>query len=190
MRKIFILIGFYAFVISGFSQTRDLGLKTFINSDGKINIAVKAFYLAKDLEQKEYLPFLVYAGCDSGLKSTFERLDVVLKYEGKKYFVPNLKDFRQNYKGDVADLTYLGIIPNNVFPSEMGNYTFQKDVNFFPPRNSGSLYFTEKVSINSRTGFSSIIYFKNPGIKTGDKAILEITDHEDKTISGAVELQF
>ncbi len=189
MRKIIFTI-FLLIPALTFGQTRDLGMKSFINSDGQIKIAVKAFVSSKYLKDKKYLPFAVFAGCKSNHKATVTRDDIVMIFNGKEYKMPNLKEFRKNYKDDRADLQYLKLTPNNIFPSEMGVYKFQQDINFFPPRGSKKMFFTKQASINSTSGLASIVYFPNPGVKKGDKVIIKITDSKDKTIKGEVTIKF
>jgi hypothetical protein len=190
MRKTVLSVLLFIFTITAFSQTRDLGMKSFINTDGQIKVAVKAFVSTKYLQNKKYLPFAVFAGCKSGSKATITRDDIVMIYNGKEYKMPNLKEFRKNYNEDRADLQYLKLTPNNIFPSEMGVYKFQRDVNFFPPRGSKKMFFTKQASITFRIGLASIVYFPNPGVKKGDKVVIKITDSKDKTIKGEVTVEF
>jgi len=190
MKKILILIIILITANFGFTQTRNLGMKSFINTDGEIKIAVKAFVSTKYLAEKAYLPFAIFVGCKSKVRATIERNDVVMVFKGKEYYMPTIKDFRKEYKDDRADLKYLTLTPQNIFPSEMGIYTYQKDVTFFPPRGAKKLFFTNKASINFRTGLASIVYFKNPGVKVGDEVIIKVSDHEDKTITGEITIKF
>jgi len=190
MKKILFAVLLTTFCIAGFSQTRDLGMSSFINSDGQIKVAVKAYASVKYLKNKKYLPFGLLAGCKSGVKATITRDDIVMIYNGKEYKMPDLKKFRKEYKEDRVDIKYLKVTPNTLFPSEMDIYTFQKDVNFFPPRGAKKMFFTKKASINSRFGLATIVYFPNPGIKKGDKVIIRVTDHKDKTIKGEVTVTY
>lgn len=188
MKKIFLFITILSFSVLTFAKTRDLGVNSFIDTDGSINVAVKAFFATDKAAEKSYLPFVLYAGCDSKVKAVIERSDIVLTFKGKKYNIPSIKELRKNYKGDIFDLNYLQKTPNHILSSEMKQYHFQGNVNFFPPRNAVRTLFTEKATIDYTNGFASIIYFKNPGIKAGDTFTITITDHKDKNIKGEITL--
>ncbi len=187
MRKLLALIA-VMFTLSSFAGTRHLGNYSYINTDGKINIAVNAVVAAK-FSNKSYLPFILYLGADKNVEAQIDRSTVVLIYKGKTYHMPSFKEWRQNYNEDVYDLALFSKETEHIFPSEMDIYTFQKDVDFFPARNERTTV-TNVITVTYRIGAVTKVYFKNPGIKKGDTAIIKVFDKKNKDIYGEVEIKF
>ncbi len=188
MRKSLLVLMVLTLATFGFAKTRNLGNYSFINTDGGINIAVNAVVAAKNLD-REYLPFIAYMGTDSGVQATIARKDVVLVYKGKEYHMPTLKELRQNYHKDILDMTMFARETEHIFPSDMSVYTYQRRVDFFPSRNSGVVA-SEQMSISYTIGARTKLYFKNPGIKKGDTAVLKVRDVNNPNISGSITIQF
>lgn len=189
MKKLLIFTMVLAFATVGFGKTRHLGNYSYINTDGKINIAVNAAVAAKNLNRK-YIPLIAYMGCDVGSMAVVERKSVVLEYKGKRYYLPSMKELRQNYDRDVMDMTLFAKEIEHIFPSEMSNYTFQPWVDFCPARTEPRKLAPAEVTLTPTIGVKTKLYFKNPGIKKGDTAVLKVVDKKNPDISGSITITF
>ncbi len=188
MKKFLVAVLITVFAVSGFAKTRHLGNFSYINTDGKINIAVNAVVAVK-FNKKTYLPFILYLGGDKGVNATIDRNSIVMEYKGKVYHLPSYKEWRKNYNEDVYDLSLFSKESEHIFPSEMDIYQFQTNVDFFPARNEG-VPIANVLSISYRVGAITKVYFKNPGIKRGDVIKIKVFDKNDKSIYGEVEIKF
>jgi len=189
MRKALLFLTVMLIGTFGFAKTRHLGNYSYINTDGEINIAVNAVVAAKNLNLK-YLPFIAYMGCDVGSMAVVDRNSIVLVYQGKEYHMPTLKELRQNYNRDVMDMTLFAREIEHIFPSEMSNYKYQPWVDFFPARTEPRKLSPNDVTLTSSTGVKTKLYFKNPGIKKGDTAVLKMVDKKNPDIRGSITITF
>ncbi len=189
MKKSLIFLLVLGIATLGFAKTRHLGNYSYINTDGRINIAINAAVAAKNSD-RDYLPFVVYMGTDSGTTAVVNRADIVLIYKNKIYHMPTFKELRQNYHQDVMDMTLFSREIEHIFPSEMSKYQFQANVDFFPARTEGNIVPSETVTITNTVGVRTKLYFKNPGIKKGGKVILKIRDTKNPDINGEITITF
>ncbi|NOZ13294.1 MAG: hypothetical protein GXO69_06550 [Acidobacteria bacterium] len=189
MKKSLIVLLVLGIATLGLAKTRHLGNYSYINTDGKINIAVNAAVAAKNLN-RTYLPFVAYLGTDSKITAVVNRSDIVLIYKGKTYHMPTFRELRQNYHRDVMDMTLFSRETEHIFPSDMSKYQFQTNVDFFPARTEGNIVPSEMVTVSDTLGVRTKLYFKNPGIKKGEKAILKIRDSKNPDINGEITITF
>lgn len=189
MKKSILVLMVLGIATFGFGKTRHLGNYSYINTDGEINIAVNAAVAAKNLNL-QYLPFIAYMGCDVGSMAVIDRKSVVLLYKGKAYHLPTMKELRQNYNRDVMDMTLFAREIEHIFPSEMSNYTYQPWVDFCPARTEPRKVPSTTVTLSSSTGVKTKLYFKNPGIKKGDTAVLKVVDKKNPDIKGSITITF
>ncbi len=189
MKKLILFLMVLVFGTVGFSKTRHLGNYSYIDTDGAINIAVNAAVAAKNLNRK-YIPLIAYMGADVGTMATVERKSIVLEYKGKEYHLPTMKELRQNYNRDVMDMTLFANEIEHIFPSEMSNYRYQPWIDFCPARTEPRKLAPGDVTLSSSTGVKTKLYFKNPGIKKGDTAILRVHDKKNPDIKGELTIQF
>ena len=189
MRKGLLTLVIFMVASLGFGKTRHLGNYSYINTDGEINIAVNAAVAAKNLNL-QYLPFIAYMGCDVGSMAVVDRKSVVLMYKGKAYHLPTMKELRQNYNRDVMDMTLFAREIEHIFPSEMSNYRYQPWVDFCPARTEPRKVPSSTVTLTSSNGVKTKLYFKNPGIKKGDTAVLKVVDKKNPDIKGSITIKF
>ena len=189
MKKSILVLMVLGIATFGFAKTRHLGNYSYINTDGAINIAVNAVVAVKN-PNREYLPFIAYMGADVGTMAVVERKSVVLVYNGKEYHLPALKELRQNYNRDVMDMTWFAKEIEHIFPSEMSNYRYQAWVDFCPARTEPRKLVADDVTLTSSNGVKTKLYFKNPGIKKGETAVLKMVDKKNPDINGSITIKF
>ncbi|NOY23239.1 MAG: hypothetical protein GXO70_06995 [Acidobacteria bacterium] len=189
MKKSLLFLMVLTLATFGFGKTRHLGNYSYINTDGAIHIAVNAAVAAKNLNRK-YLPFIAYMGCAVGKMAVVERKSIVLEYKGNEYHLPTMKELRQNYNRDVMDMTLFAREIEHIFPSEMSNYRYQPWIDFCPARTEPRKLAPGDVTLTSSTGVKTKLYFKNPGIKKGDTAVLKVVDKKNPDINGSITIKF
>ena len=180
-----ILLAFSA----GFAQTQKLGMGSFANEKGPIMMAVDASLAIQQLDQP-YLMFVLYMAAKTNSQNiTVSRDDVVLVYNGQEFHLPTVKEFRQNYNGEIKDLDfYRHLGKEGIFSSWIRVYTFPKNDDFFPPNSQGTSLAAEQASMYNFTGFNTLLYFKNPGFKRGDKITIKVKDKKDAALTGEVDV--
>jgi hypothetical protein len=119
------------------------------------------------------------------------RENVVLVYKDQEYYMPALKDFRKEYGADNRDARqyrnfYAGI--ESLVATQMRYYTFNWQDEFFPSRNSGRLAL-DVASLAGSIGFTTFVYFKNPGLQFGDIVVIKVFDKDNPDIWGAVAVE-
>lgn len=177
-----LLIGLVGLLVS--AQTLEIGQKVYFNDEGYINIAVDAAYAIQNLE-RDYVMFVLYMGVDPDIEAIVHRDDVILIHNGQEYQMPEIKDFRANYKRDRRDMDlYNRMGKDSLVLSSMRYYQFQWKYDFFPARGQ-NVRITDEGAMSSNMGFKTKAYFKNPGFKTGDQIIIKVKDKKNPEVWGA-----
>jgi hypothetical protein len=174
---------------AAFPQTEKLGMNSFANTNGPILMAVDASLASRQLDQP-YLMFVLYmAAKKNGQDIRVSRNDVVMVYNGQEYRLPSVKDFRKAYTGEVKDLDfYAHLGKEGISASWIRVYNFPEKVDFFPPNTLNAPLASDEGSMYNFVGFSTLLYFKNPGFKKGDTFLLKVRDIKDPAVTGEVEV--
>ena len=167
------------------AQTLDMGQNVFFNEEGVINMAVDASVASRTLDGT-YVMFVLYVIADEGAYASIDRKDVVMFHNDKMYTMPSIEEFRKNYSFDRRDMNmYNRLGKESLIQSEMRFYRFQWSHDFFPARGQRAII-TDRGDMSSQLGFTTKVYFKNPGFKTGDNIIIKVTDRKNSEVWGAV----
>lgn len=172
------------------AQTIHVGQHVYYNEEGVINIAVDASITVQRLDQN-YVPFVLFMGTDEKGSIHIPRENVVLVYKDQEYYMPALKDFRKEYSYDNRDQRqyrnfYAGI--ESLVATQMRYYTFDWQDEFFPSQSSGRLA-VDEATLAGSIGFTTFVYFKNPGLKIGDTVVIKVFDKDNLDIWGAVAVE-
>lgn len=178
-----------ALCTAAYGQTENLGMGAFSNEHGAILLAVDA-KVAVDRLDSPYLMFIVYMASKNQNKSIeVSRYNVTMTWNGQDYHMPTLEEFRKNYQGEVRDVDFYrhlnsaGIVSSWI---RFYNWTGRR-ADFFPALRSGQVAVDEG-SMSDSIGFRTKCYFKNPGVKKGDKVMFKVRDDKDPTLTGEVEV--
>jgi len=188
MKKICLGIIVFALVLTVSAETEYLGQAAFTNSDGPINIAVDASVAFRKLDSP-YLMFMLFMGADKDVVATLHRDNIIMVYNGQEYKMPGIKDFRENYRSDRNDMSlYERMGKEGLISSHLRFYDFQWRYDFFPVQSS-RIRITDEGEMRALIGFKTKAYFKNPGLKNGDKVIIKVRDKTDPDIWGECEVE-
>jgi len=166
----------------------DLGNAVFYNEEGSINLAVHAGVAVRNMDSP-YVMFVLYMGADKEINASIDRKDVVLVYKDKEYNMPDLAEFRKNYKSDMRDQEmYSRLGKESLVLSDMRHYRFNALNDFFPVQASGMLP-VDQGFVSSSFGFKSKAYFKNPGLKSGEMVVIKVRDKNNPDIWGTVVVE-
>ena len=184
--RIFLYLGVLCLFL--YPQTEKLGENVYYNGEGVINLAVDATVAAYDLD-KVYVPFVLFMGADPNSKAKIHRDDVSLIFKDKVYHMPDIKEFRRNYRGESRDLKiYTQFGKTNLVSPKMHHLRFQKAYDFFPQRTESTLLIDE-TEITGLIGFATWVYFANPGFKIGDRVVIKVVDKENPDVWGQVSFE-
>jgi hypothetical protein len=174
---------------TGFAQTEKLGMGSFANEKGPILMAVDASLAIKQLDQP-YLMFVLYMAAKKNQQAiTVSRDDVVLVYSGQEFHLPTVKEFRQNYNGQLRDLDfYKHLGKEGIISSWTRVYAFSTKDDFFPPNTLGASLAIDEGNMYNFVGFNTLCYFKNPGFKKGDTITIKVKDKKDAALTGEVDV--
>jgi hypothetical protein len=172
---------------SAFPQTKDLGQGAFANRESDIMIAVDAG-VAVRTPDSPYVMFVVYmASKKPGRNIIVSRDDVVLVYNGREHKMPSLREFRRNYGAGARDANlYRHLGKEGIASSWMRFYEFPASGDFFPPLTFRSQIRAEEGFMTGFNGFVSRCYFKNPGLKKGDRIVIRVTAKNKPELAGEV----
>jgi hypothetical protein len=174
---------------AAFPQTQKLGMGSFANEKGPIMMAVDASLAIKQMDYP-YLMFVLYMAAKTNNQGiTVSRDDVVLVYNGQEFHLPTVKEFRQNYAGEIKDLDfYRHLGKEGIISSWMRVYKFPTHDDFFPPNGQGSSLAVDQGYMYNFVGFDTLLYFKNPGLKRGDTVTIKVRDKKDAALTGEVDV--
>ena len=178
-----------ALSVAAFAQTEDLGMGAFANEQGPILIAVDAA-MADLMLDSPYVMFVAYlAAKDQNQSFVVDRNDVVMVYNGREYHLPTVKELRENYSRGIHDLDfYRHLGKEGLIASWARFYNFTLQADFFPTLNLNSPLPVERGSMSGFIGFTTKLYFKNPGFKKGDKLMIKVRDKKNPQLTGEVEV--
>ncbi len=178
------IIALLALATAASAQTISLGQNVFYNNEGAITLVIDAALVVRKLDSP-YVMFVAYMVANANESMQVKRQDVVMIYNGQEYKMPSLEEWRKEYKAANADLTqYLALGKETLVLSQLRNYKFQWDLDFFPvlgrePRP------TDQGSFAGLIGFKTKLYFKNPGFKKGDQLVIKVTDSKNPELTGS-----
>jgi hypothetical protein len=95
-----------------------------------------------------------------------------LIYKGKEYKMPDYTYVRKAYKSDIEDRKIFSLAKSHVSGATKAKHCY-RTVYFFPNRHYRGLV-DNSAFVNYRVGMESILFFENPGLKKGEKAITQI----------------
>jgi hypothetical protein len=175
--------------VAAYPQTKDLGLGAFANEKGPILLAVDASIAIQDLSSP-YLMFVVYmASKDQNKNITVGRNDVTMVWNGQEYKMPSVEELRKNYQGEIRDIDfYRHLEKAGIISSWIRFYSWTRRTDFFPPLRAGAPLPVDEGSMSDNIGFRTKCYFKNPGLKKGDKITIMVRDKNNPAITGEVEV--
>jgi len=185
----FMKLALSAFVLFGSlgAQTLDLGQGVFYNDEGPIVVAIDASVVILKPDSP-YVMFMAYMGMGVRRSVTITRDTVTLIYQNKEYKMPSVKELRANYQNERNDTElYNRGGKESLILSQMKNWEYQPDVNFFPSLSSG-IVSQNSGSMTNSLGIKTRMYFKNPGFKKGDQLLIKITDKKDPALAGSCEV--
>lgn len=169
-------------------QTEELGQNVYYNEEGTINLAVDATVAVYDLN-KAYVPFVLFMGTDAKSKAKIHRDGVTLIHKEKEYNMPDIQEFRKNYKGENRDLKiYTQFGKKNLISPKMHHFRFQSDYDFFPQRAENTRLIDE-TEITGLIGFATWVYFANPGFEVGDSVVIKVADKKNPDVWGSVSFE-
>jgi hypothetical protein len=186
LKSVFLLLFLCA---AAYPQTENLGMGAFANEHGPILLAVDASLADLQLNNP-YVFFVVYmAAKKQDQEITVSRNDVVMVYKGQEYHMPPLKEFRDQYSGEIHDIDfYRHLGKEGIIATWVRFYNFPRSTDFFPPVLMSAPIFTDEGYMFSFVGFRTKCYFKNPGFKRGDKLTIKVKDKKNPQLSGEVEV--
>lgn len=190
MKLVNTVLAILVIVVGAFAQTEDLGMGAFSNDKSDIMLAVDASLAMASLD-KPYILFVVFMAAKSQNQNIVVSRDgVVMVWNGQEYKMPSLQEFRENYKGDVWDVTrYRKMAKEGIISSWIRFYDFPSSGDFFPSLQSNSQIKTDEGSMYSNQGFWSKCYFKNPGLKKGDTVVLRVTAKNKPELKSEVSIK-
>jgi hypothetical protein len=171
------------------AQTQDLGMGAFANEKGGIKLAVDAALVDWEINSP-YVMFILYMAAGKENQNLVVTRDgVVMIFNGQEYKMPPLQEIRKNYKGEIRDVNlYRHLGKEGLIASWMRFYDFPLQGDFFPPLTLGAQLPRDEGSMFNFTGFRTKAYFKNPGLKRGDKLTIKVTAKGKPDITGEVEV--
>lgn len=185
MKKSSLILLTLVLAISLLAQTEYLGDGVFVNHEDKINVMVDTGMAAKYIDE-DYVMFMVFMLMDKDMSANVDRKSVFIIYKGENLYMPEIKEFRENYTGDVRDrrMFQQTIQGDNYSTSQFGGFRVNWSHDFFPARNENKTP-AERMTLSSSYVSKSKVYFKNPGFKAGDSVRLIVRGSENAAIIGS-----
>jgi hypothetical protein len=174
---------------AAYPETKDLGLGAFSNESGAILMAVDAALVNQAIDNP-YVMFVVFMAVRGQNKEiTVAAKDVVMVYKGQEYHMPSLRDLRDDYGGEIRDVTfYQKLGKEGIFSSWVRFYEFPEKANFFPPLTLRSTLAVDEGHMVAYNGFMTPLYFKNPGFAKGDRLTIKVRDAKNPQLTGECEV--
>jgi hypothetical protein len=172
-----------------YPQTKDLGLGAFANEKGPILLAVDASVVDKELNSP-YLMFILYmAAAKENEDITVDRNNAVMIFQGNEYKMPSVEELRKNYNAEIRDINlYRHLGKEGIISSWIRLYKFPKRYDFFPALTVNAPLPVEEGSLDDSIGFRTKAYFKNPGLKKGDRLTIKVWDKSNPKITGECDV--
>ncbi len=164
--------------------TISLGQSVFYNNEGAITLVIDAALAVRKLDSP-YVMFMAYMVANTNENMQVNRKDVVMVYNGQEYNMPSLEEWRKEHRGANSDLTlYASLGKETLILSELRNYRFQWELDFFPVLGREPRH-TDEGSFAGTIGFKTKLYFKNPGFKKGDEIVIKVVDSKNPELTGS-----
>jgi hypothetical protein len=175
--------------VAAYGQSENLGMGAFSNEHGPILLVADASLVDFQIKSP-YVMFVMYmAAKNVNQNIVVSRDTVVMVYQGQEYKMPSFKELQEKYNGEIRDLNfYRHLGKEGIISSWARLYNFPQRADFFPPINQRGTLSVDEASMYSFTGFRTKVYFKNPGLKKGDKVMFRVWDKKDPKISGEIEV--
>ena len=172
-----------------YGQTQDLGLGAFANERGAILVLVDAALIDFQINSP-YVMFVVYLAAKNETQDIVVSRDtIVMVYQGKEYKMPSVRELEKNYNGEIHDTDfYRHLAKEGIVFSWVRFYNFPQREDFFPPLTLRARLAIDEASMYGFRGFRTKVYFKNPGLKRGDKVTFKVWDKKDPKLSGQVDV--
>ena len=184
LKSSLLLLGVLALAATVSAQTTELGQNVFTSSQGEIVLTIDAALAVRRLDSP-YVMFMAFMVTHGPKNISVDRDDVTMTYNGQEYKMPSLKEWRTQYKSGLGDMTLYGRLGKETLVlSQLANYQFPSDQDFFPVLGRGPLPI-DRGSMASQVGFRTKLYFKNPGFKAGDQITISVIDKDDPEIVGS-----
>jgi len=181
-----IVLGLLLAAAAASPQTLSLGQGVFYNGEGDILIAIDASVAVRKI-QSPYVMFKAYLASASRGEIVVDRANIVMIYKDAAYPLPAYKVFQKEYSGQRNDFNlYRNLGKESLALSPMRNFRFPATADFFPAFGETAARLTSEGSMVGTIGFSTTLYFKNPGFQKGDKIIIRVADKKRPEIVGAV----
>jgi hypothetical protein len=176
-------------VATAHAQTQDLGQGVFYSNEGAILIAVDAGVAIRKIDSP-YVMFRAFMAAGGKVDIVVAREDVVMVYKDVEYKMPVYKEFQKDYAARGNDLTlYQSLGKESLALSPLRNIQFPEAGDFFPVLGPSALSLTNEGSMAGTVGFKTMLYFKNPGFKTGDTLLIKVRDKKNPELVGAVAIE-
>lgn len=174
---------------AAYPQTKDLGLGAFANEKGPIMLAVDASVVDQELSSP-YLMFILYMAAEKeGEEMTVSRDNVVMICQGKEYKMPSIKELQKNYNAQIRDINlYRHLGKEGIVSSWIRFYKFPRGYDFFPALTLHAPLPVDEGSLDDFIGFRTKAYFKNPGLKKGDRLTIKVWDKKNPQITGECDV--
>jgi len=155
------------------SKDSQIGKTTFINTDNVIKLGVDTTVSTKRTDS-DLIPFTIFAVCKNSFSAHFDRNSFILVFNGKEYHMPDYKFVKENYTKFLQDKKLFTRSHEHI-SAAMGAKHIFKAIRFFPDNQYKGL--VENVAyVDYKTGMTSVLFFKNPGIKAGDTVTIKVID--------------
>lgn len=176
-------------VVAAFPQTKDLGMGAYSNEKSPITLVVDTSLVRLKIDSP-FIMFYAWMGATEDNKEiVVTPKTVVMLYNGQEYPLATIEEMRKTYNGEKDDSDiYRNLGKEAVISSQMRLYRYVREGDFFPVLGPNATTPVEEASLYSDIGFRTKLYFKNPGFKKGDKAIIKVWDKKDPKISVEVEV--
>ena len=168
---------------AGIGQTIDLGQSVFLSREEDIVVAIDAALAVRKMDSPYvmFMAFFLARGYDS---LSIHRDSVTMIYKDQEYKMPTFEEWRKEYRAAQNDMTLYNTMGKEALvSSELRNYSFPWDSDFFPLLSAGQRY-TDEGSLSGTIGFRTNLYFKNPGFKKGDELVIVVRDRKNPEIKG------
>ncbi len=183
MKKYHLVLLILVLAVSLSAQSKYLGDGVYINTDKEIDILVDTGIAAKYIEE-DYIMFMVGMLMEENNTATIDRKSLYVVFNGQDIFMPDVKDFRENYSSDTRDLRMFRqtIQIDQYISSQMAGFRINWAHDFFPARNENKTP-SEKMTISSTYITKTKLYIKNPGLKAGDEVTIKVKDIDNPEIT-------
>ncbi len=183
MKKYHLVLLILVLAVSLSAQTKYLGDGVYVNTEKEIDILVDTGMAAKYIEE-DYIMFMVGMLMEKNNTATIDRKSLYVVFNDQEIFMPDIKDFRENYRSDTRDLRMFRqtIQTDQYLSSQFAGFRINWAHDFFPARNENKIP-SDKMTISSTYISKTKLYIKNPGFKAGDMVTIKVHDIDKPEIT-------